>query len=233
MPSAPSSSPGSTRFPILSPRRAAPRGPMAAPDVRAFRASILHFRDDPGVAAAPESYEYLEDGLLVVEDGRVARVGPAQALLAALPRATAVADRRGALILPGFVDAHIHYSQTDVIASPGRNLLHWLEQYTFPQETRFAKRAHPAEVAQVFLDELLRNGTTTAMVFGTVHRASAAAFSAAAERRKMRMAAGQVMMDRHCPEHLRDTPESVRRDVRELIERWDGQGRLHYAITPP
>src|SRR5258708_8908835 len=145
MPSAPSSSPGSTQIPILSPRRAAPRGPMAAPDVRAFRASILHFRDDPGVAAAPESYEYLEDGLLVVEDGRVARVGPAQALLAALPRATAVADRRGALILPGFVDAHIHYSQTDVIASPGRNLLHWLEPDSFPEEARFAERAHARE----------------------------------------------------------------------------------------
>jgi guanine deaminase len=205
---------------------------MSAPDVRAFRASILHFRDDPGVASPANSFEYFEDGLLVVEDGRVARVGPAEALLASLPRDTSIVDRRPALILPGFVDAHIHYAQTDVIASPGRNLLHWLEQYTFPEEARFAQRAHAEEVAEFFLDELLRHGTTTAMVFGTVHRASADAFFAAAERRKMRMVAGQVMMDRHCPEHLRDTPEGVRRDVRELIERWDGQGRLHYAITP-
>jgi guanine deaminase len=200
--------------------------------VRAFRAAILHFRDDPGVTSAASSFEYFADGLLIVEDGRVARVGPAEPLLASLPRATPVVDRRPALILPGFVDAHIHYAQTDVIASAGRNLLHWLEQYTYPEEARFAQHAHAAEVAEFFLDELLLNGTTTAMVFGTVHRTSADAFFAAAERRNLRMIAGQVMMDRHCPEDLRDTPEGVRRDVHELVERWDGQGRLHYAITP-
>ncbi len=204
---------------------------MAA-DAQAFRASILHFRDDPASASAERAFEYFEDGILVVEEGRVARVGPAEALLAALPRGVSVEDRRPMLILPGFIDAHIHYAQTDVIASAGRNLLHWLEQYTFPEEARFAEPAHAAEVAEFFLDELIRHGTTTAMVFGTVHRTSADAFFSAAERRGMRMAAGQVMMDRHCPEGLRDTPESVRRDVRELVERWDGHGRLHYAITP-
>src|SRR5258708_38203759 len=222
MPSAPSCSHGS---PLAG-------GRMAAPELRAFRASILHFRDDPGLASAASSFEYFEDGLLVVEDGRVARVGPAQPLLASLPRAAQVLDRRPALILPGFVDTHIHYSQTDVIASAGRNVLHWLEQYTFPEEARFAQQAHALEVAEFFLDELLRHGTTTAIVFGTVHRASADAFFAAAQRRNMRMVAGQVMMDRHCPEQLRDTPAGVRRDVRELVERWDGVGRLHYAITP-
>jgi guanine deaminase len=136
------------------------------------------------------------------------------------------------LILPGFIDTHIHYSQTDVIASPGHNVLHWLEHYTFPEEARFADAAHAAEVAEFFLDELARNGTTTALVFGTVHRASADAIFAAAARRKLRLAAGQVMMDRQCPEGLRDTPASVRRDVRELAERWHGHERLHYAITP-
>src|SRR5216683_2166895 len=166
---------------------------MAAPDVRAFRASILHFRKDPGVTAVADSFEYFEDGLLVVEDGRVARVGPAEPLRASLPRETEVVDRSGTLIIPGFVDAHIHYAQTDVIASAGRSLLHWLEQYTFPEEARFAQHAHALEVAEFFLDELLRHGTTTAMVFGTVHRASADAFFAAAQRRNMRMVAGQVM----------------------------------------
>ncbi|MEP7067959.1 MAG: guanine deaminase, partial [Usitatibacter sp.] len=200
--------------------------------MRAYRASILHFRDDPGIEAAAGSFEHFDDGLLVVADGRVVRVGPAEPLLAALPRETRVVDRRGALILPGFVDAHVHYAQTDVIASPGRNLLHWLEHYTFPEEARFAQRAHAAEVAEFFLGELLRNGTTTAMVFGTVHRASADAFFEAAGRRGLRMVAGQVMMDRHCPEGFQDTPDGVRRDVRELVERWDGNGRLHYAITP-
>jgi guanine deaminase len=199
---------------------------------RAFRASILHFRDDPGSSAGAASYEHFDDGVLVVEEGRVARVGPAAALLASLPRETEVVDRRGTLLMPGFIDAHIHFSQTDAIASAGRDLMHWLETYIFAEEARFADAAHAAEVAQFFLDELLRNGTTTALVFGTVHRASADAIFAAAEKRGLRLAAGQVMKDRQCPEGLRCTPEEARRDVRELAERWDGHGRLHYAITP-
>src|SRR5688500_17195949 len=203
-----------------------------ATEARAFRAAILHYRDDPGSGDSPASHEHLEDGVLLVEDGRVARIGPAAALLPTLPRGVPVVDHRPGLLLPGFVDAHIHYSQTDIIASAGRDVLHWLECYTFPEEARFAEPAHAEAVAEFFLDELLRNGTTTALVFGTVHRASADAFFAAAERRNLRMGAGQVLMDRHCPEALRDTPESVRRDVRELAERWDGHGRLHYAITP-
>jgi len=103
-----------------------------AADVRAFRAAILHFRDDPRTASSARSHEYFEDGLLVIENGRVKCLGPAEPLLASLPGDTVVVDRRPALIVPGFVDAHIHYSQTDVIASAGHNLLHWLEQYTFP-----------------------------------------------------------------------------------------------------
>src|SRR5258706_7844453 len=198
---------------------------MDAPDVRAFRASILHFRDDPGIASANESFEYLEDGLLVVARGRGSRVGPAKPLLASLPRDTGVVDRRGTLIIPGFVDAHIHYAQTDVIASAGRDLLHWLDQYTFPEEARFADRAHAAEVAEFFLDELLRHGTTTAMVFGTVHRASADAFFPAAERRNLRMVAGQEMMDPHSPHRLMGTPDCARH-VHELIERWHRHERL-------
>ncbi len=202
---------------------------MAA-DVTAFRGAILHFQDDPGQGEG--GHEFLEDGVLVVEAGRVVRTGPATDLIANLPHDTKVVDHRGGLILPGFVDAHIHYSQTDVIASGSQDLLHWLERYTFPEEARFAEHAHALEVAEFFLDELLRQGTTTALVFGTVHRASAEAFFEAAERRRIRVGAGQVMMDRHCPEGIRDTPASAHRDARELIEKWDGRGRLHYAITP-
>ena len=205
---------------------------MRAAAPRAFRAAILHFRDDPGSGSPASSHEYFEDGVLVVEDGRVARVGPAPELLASLPRDFEVVDRRGSMVLPGFIDAHVHYSQTDVIASPGRDLLHWLERYTFEEEAKFADRAHADEVSAFFLDELLRHGTTTAMVFGTVHRASADAFFQAAEKRNLRMVAGQVMMDRHCPDCLQDTPANNRRDTRELVERWHNRGRLHYAITP-
>lgn len=203
---------------------------MAAADVRAFRASILHFQDDPG--STSQGFEYFEDGVLVVDHGRVAAVGAAAEVIASLPREVNIVDHRPGLILPGFIDAHIHYAQADIIASPGRNVLHWLEQYTFPEEARFADAQHARAVAEFFLDELLRHGTTTAMVFGTVHRASAEAFFEAAEARDLRMVAGQVLMDRNCPECLRDTPEGIRRDVRESIQRWDGRARLHYAITP-
>lgn len=200
---------------------------MAA-EARAFRASLLHFRDEP--RAASPAHEHFEDGLLVVDAGRVARIGPAAALLPSLPREMEVVDRRGCLILPGFVDAHIHYAQTDVIASPGRNVLHWLESHIFPEEERFARREHAADVAEFFLDELLRNGTTTALVFGSVHRESIDVFFEAAERRKVRMGAGRVMMDRG-PAALRDAMD-VRADADELVSKWDGRGRLHYAITP-
>lgn len=199
-------------------------------DVTAYRGAILSFRDDPR-SNGDESHDYFEDGVLVVEGGRVARVGPADPVLKSLPREVPVIDRRGMLILPGFIDTHIHYSQTDVIASAGHNLLHWLENYTFPAEGRFAEKAHASEVAEFFLDELLSHGTTTALVFGTAHACSAEAFFEAAGRRHLRMAAGQVMMDRHCPEDLRSAA-GCWDDVRAGIERWDGQGRLHYAITP-
>lgn len=196
--------------------------------VRAFRGAILHFRDDPGSASPAASHEYLEDGILLVDGGRIASCTAAAG--ARLPREVEVVDHRGRLILPGFVDLHVHYAQTDVIASPGRNVLDWLERYTFPEEERFADAAHAREVADFFLDELVRNGTTTALVFATCHRASAQAFFEAAEGRRLRMAAGQVMMDRHCPESLRT--QQLERHTRELVERWDGRGRLHYALTP-
>ena len=137
-----------------------------------------------------------------------------------------------ALILPGFIDTHIHYPQTDVIASGGRNLLDWLEHYTFPAERRFEEAAHARAVAEFFFDELARNGTTTAQVFGTVHKVATDVFFAGAAARNLRMIAGKLLMDRHCPEYLRDTAADGERDTRELIESWHGHERLHYAITP-
>jgi guanine deaminase len=199
---------------------------------QAFRASILHFLSDPGAADDPRATQYFDDGLLVVADGRVLAVGDAIDILPTLPAGSAITDCRPALILPGFVDAHIHYPQTDVIASFGAQLLDWLEQYTFPAERRFCDAAHARAVCEFFLDELLRNGTTTALVFGTVHAQSIDVFFEAAEARGMRMLAGKVLMDRHCPEDLRDTPDSGFRESAELIERWHGRARLGYAITP-
>ncbi len=130
------------------------------------------------------------------------------------------------------LDTHIHYPQTDVIASYGTQLLDWLERYTFPAERRFDDGEHARAVCEFFLDELLRNGTTTALVFGTVHRRSVEVFFEAAQARGLRMIAGKVLMDRNCPSDLRDTAEEGMRESAQLIERWHGSGRLGYAITP-
>lgn len=198
----------------------------------AHRCAILHFRSDPGAQEDPGSVEFFEDGLLITRDGRVAGLGPAQELLPGLPADVEVVSHPDCILMPGFVDTHIHYPQTDVIGSDGRQLLDWLEDYTFPAERRFSDPEYAREVADFFLDELLRNGTTTAMVFCTVHRPSVEVFFESAARRKLRMVAGKVLMDRNSPEYLRDSASMGERDSRELLEKWHGHGRLSYAITP-
>ena len=204
---------------------------MAAPaPLQAFRGELLSFSNDPRKDA--DGVHHIEDGLLVVADGLIERSGTAAELLPTLPAGTPVTDCRGRLLMPGFIDAHIHYPQTDIIASHGRQLLDWLNDYTFPAEAAFSSAAHGEAVAEFFLDELLRNGTTTAAVYATVHRQSADAFFAASERRGLRMICGKVMMDRNCPEFLRDTAASSYEDSAALIERWHGRDRLLYAVTP-
>ena len=203
---------------------------MTSP-VKAYRAAILHSIADPAVVGVEQSYEYFEDGLLVIDNGQVAKVGHAADLLPTL-KGVEITEYRDALITPGFIDTHIHYPQTGMIASYGEQLLDWLNTYTFPTEQQFADKAHAAEVAGIFLKELLRNGTTTALVFGSVHKQSVDAFFEAAEALNLRMIAGKVLMDRNAPDYLTDTPESGYADSKELIERWHGKGRLHYAVTP-
>jgi len=205
--------------------------PRADDTRQAHRGAVLHFRSDPGERDSPDAYEYHEDGLLIVVNGRVESAGPAQALLTTV-RSEEVVDHAGQLILPGFIDTHIHFPQTDVIASGGSHLLEWLEQYTFAEERRFADKAHAREVAEFFCDELSINGTTTAQVLGTVHSEATDAFFEVAAHRNLRMIAGKVLMDRNCPDYLRDTPEAGERQSRELIEAWHGRERLRYAITP-
>jgi len=204
----------------------------SAGGVRAHRGAILHFRSDPGSGDDPDSFEFFDDGLLVTADGRVASIGPARELLPALPSDAERVEHRDSILMPGFVDTHVHYPQTDIVGTGGRQLLDWLEHYTFPAERGFADPAHAREVAEFFLDELVRNGTTTALVFCSVHPASVQAFFEAAAARRMRMAAGKVLMDRNCPQYLRDTPETGERATRELLAAWHGRERLLYAITP-
>jgi guanine deaminase len=197
---------------------------------QAYRASLLHFNDDP--AFHLDAYSWHEDGLLIVNDGHVHAAGDYAQLIDFLPPGTPLHDYRGKLIMPGFIDTHVHYPQTDMIASPAPGLLPWLDKYTFPTERRFADPAHAAQVASFFLDELLRCGTTTAMVYCSVHPQSVDAFFGASEARKLRMVAGKVLMDRNCPEFLQDTPESGARDSEALIQKWHKRGRQLYAITP-
>lgn len=198
----------------------------------AHRSAILHFRSDPGAHDDPNSFEFFEDGVLVTRDGRIEAIGPARELLPNLSADIEIVNHSDSILMPGFIDAHIHYPQTDVIGSGGRQLLDWLEDYTFPTERRFSDPVYARDVAEFFLDELVRNGTTTAMVFCTVHRVSVDAFFQSAAARGMRMVAGKVLMDRNCPEYLRDTVSSGERDSHELLEQWHGRERLSYAITP-
>ncbi|MCY1285176.1 guanine deaminase [Metapseudomonas sp. CR1201] len=200
--------------------------------VTAYRSAILHSIADPAQVGVEQSYQYFEDGLLVVEDGRIKALGEAGALLPGLEAGVEVHEYRDALITPGFIDTHIHFPQTGMIASYGEQLLDWLNTYTFPTEKQFADKAHAADVAGIFIKELLRNGTTTALVFGTVHKESVDAFFEAAQALDLRMIAGKVLMDRNAPDYLTDCPESGYADSKELIERWHGKGRLHYAVTP-
>ncbi|SDD27318.1 guanine deaminase [Cupriavidus sp. YR651] len=197
---------------------------------RAIRGRILHFLRDPQFHE--DAYEYWEDGLMIVTAGRIAAVGLYEDLARDVPAGAEIVDHRGKLIVPGFIDTHIHYPQTDIIASPSPGLLHWLDTYTFPEERRFSEPAYARAVADFFTDELLRNGTTTAMVWSTVHATSADALFAASQERNLRMITGKVMMDRNCPEFLRDTAESGARDSADLISRWHNKDRLAYAITP-
>jgi len=199
--------------------------------IKAWRAAILHTIADPSEVGIDASYEYFEDGLLVTQDDKIIDLGDAKTLLPNYSHVT-ISEHPNSLILPGFIDTHIHYPQVGVIASYGEQLLDWLNNYTFPAEGKFNDKEHAKEVAEVFLKELLRNGTTSALVFGTVHKESVDAFFGVSEKYNLRMICGKVMMDRNAPDFLTDTPESSYNDSKELIERWHEKGRNHYAVTP-
>ena len=196
----------------------------------AYRGEIFHLRGDP--AAGAEAIGHHADGLIVVEDGEIAACGDFVAESQRLPDDTAITHYESEMIVPGFVDAHIHFPQVDIIGAYGARLMDWLERYTFPSEMAFADAAHAAEVAEIFLDELLRNGTTSALVFATVHKTSVDALFTAAAARNMRLVAGKVLMDRNAPAALLQSPEQGDRESRELIRAWHGKGRLGYAVTP-
>ncbi|UFH48294.1 guanine deaminase [Pseudomonas sp. KNUC1026] len=199
---------------------------------QAYRCALLHSLGDPAVTGLDGSYQYWPDGLLQVEDGHIVAAGDANEALPYLPPGIEVEALPGRLIMPGFVDTHIHLPQLGMIGAFGEQLLDWLNHYTFPCEARFADPAHAQDVARRFIAELLRNGTSTALVFASVHPASVEAFFEEALRLGLRMLCGKVMMDRNAPPELLDGPDHGYAQSRDLIERWHGRGRLHYAVTP-
>ena len=165
---------------------------------------VLHFIDEPDLAEG-QAYEYYENGALVIEDGKIAFCGESAVGLSKYPL-NKVIDRRGQLIIPGMIDTHMHYPQTEMIGAYGEQLLEWLETYTFPTERKFEDKEYAKETSKRFIKECLRNGTTTAMVFGTVHPQSVDAFFEVSESYNMRNICGKVLMDRNAPDGLRDTP---------------------------
>ncbi|RZM75964.1 guanine deaminase [Leptolyngbya iicbica] len=197
-----------------------------------LRGAFLDFVADPFFTDEAASIRYLPDGLLVMDaTGHICDFGPYDTL-AALYGDIPVEVYRDRLIMPGFIDTHIHFPQIGMMAAYGEQLLEWLNKYTFPTERKFQDPDFAREMADRFLDELLRNGTTTALVFAAVFPQSADAFFAAAQARHLRMIAGKVMMDRNAPDYLCDTPESAYADSKALIEKWHQTDRLLYAVTP-
>lgn len=203
-------------------------------DARILRGPLLTFLDDPGEEDKPaaDSVLHLEDGALWLENGRIRAIADYTQLASRLPAGIEVVDYSDKLMMPGFIDSHVHYVQLDIMASYGRQLLDWLNDYTFPEECRFAERAHAEHVAEAFLDETLRAGTTTAQVFCTSHPVSVDTFFTAAQRRGLRMLAGKVLMDRNAPDGLVDDTVGGIRDSERLIADWHGNGRLGYTLTP-
>ena len=199
---------------------------------RLLRGRLLSFLRQPEDLEDDGSYVYHEDGGLLIEDGKIAAIGDYTQIRKQVSERVEMIDHRPHLIMPGFIDPHIHFPQMQVVGSYAGNLLEWLNTYTFVEEQRFGDPAHAARIASRFFDELIRYGTTTAVAYCSVHKASADAFFAESFRRNMRMVAGKVMMDRNAPPGLRDTPQSGYDDTKQVIADWHGKGRNHVAITP-
>jgi len=206
---------------------------MSSETIKAYRASILHFTQEP--AASGEGVEYFHDGLLVVDDGRVRLLGDATGLIPEVSKWSTpveIIDLAGSMIMPGFIDSHVHYPQIDIIGSYGEQLLDWLNNYTFPAETRFKDLNYAEPAAERFLQQLLAAGTTTAMVYCTVHPESVDAFFQASSDLNTCMIAGKVLMDRNAPAALADTAQSGWQQSQELIDLWHNKGRQKYVVTP-
>src|SRR5690606_18915173 len=194
-----------------------------------LRGRVLSFLRAPEGIEDTQSYRYIEDGAVTMADGVIVGVGD----YADADTINAITiDHRPNLILPGFIDLHLHYVQSQMLAAYAGSLLEWLNTYTFYEEQKFSQQGHADAVAVDFYDNLIRNGTTTAVAYCSSHPRSVDAYFAEAQRRNRLMVGGKVMMDRNAPEALCDSAQSGYDDTKALIARWHGRGRAHYAISP-
>ncbi len=179
-----------------------------------------------------ENARHFEDGLLLIKNGRIEWLKEWVLGKDKIPPGCAVVHHSNKLIVPGFVDSHLHFPQADIVGAYGEQLLQWLENHAFPAESKFHDFAHASKMADFFLDQLLRNGTTTASVFCSVHPQSVEALFESAKKINMRLIAGKVMMDRNAPKALLDQAQSSYDQSKKLIDKYHNQGRFHYAVTP-
>lgn len=201
--------------------------------IHAIRSKALTFVADPFIAGSDAALHYIDDALIVIENGKIKSFGPYDQIKSSLSDYIVIKTYTDSLVLPGFIDTHIHYPQTQIIGAFGKQLIDWLNNYTFIAEQQFKNFDYAKKVADFFLDECIKVGTTTVMTYCTVHPESVDAFFEAATEKNMRVIAGKVLMDRFAPEALLDSSVQVGYDQsKALINKWHGKGRLSYAITP-
>lgn len=198
----------------------------------AIRGAVLSFSDDPFQEDIENCMVYEPDAIIVMADGKITQFGPADSILKTLPDNMAITHYTDSVITAGFIDSHVHYPQTQIIGAYGKQLIDWLNKYTFIAEQQFKSKEHSSEVSKVFLQECLKNGTTTTSTFCTVFPESVDAFFEESEKLGMRNIAGKVMMDRNAPDALTDTPEQGYEETKALIKKWHGKGRQLYCVTP-
>ncbi len=192
---------------------------------------VLQFNHTPFEGRPKDSATHIRRGAILIQGGLITNVGEADTLRAQHPEARVI-DMGDALLSPGFVDTHVHYPQTAIIASWGKRLIDWLNSYTFPEESRFGDAGHAAQIAETYFDLVTAAGTTTTVSYCTIHPESVDAYFTAAQARGLRVLGGKTCMDRNAPDNLRDTAQSAYDDSKALLERWHGQDRLSYVITP-
>ncbi|MFC4565305.1 guanine deaminase [Nocardiopsis mangrovi] len=213
--------------------RSADRKTPDAGSLTAVRGRLVWFHDDPFLVGTEKAMRYEEDGLMICQDGRITYAGPYESGRNSIPPDAAFTHYPNHIISPGFVDSHVHFTQVGMIASYGERLLNWLQDYVYPEEMKYSDKGYAEAGARLFCDDLLRNGTTTALVFTSTYPGSVNALFKESSKRGMRMAAGKVLMDTNAPQELCDASvEKAMKQTRKLIERWHGKDRNVYAVMP-